>query len=82
MIHDDIASDANKWRLLQAEEILLRFHDAHGRPCKTISELERWVVMQSCEKPVLPREELHQPFRSCAPQARLSSSRIVEARRG
>jgi hypothetical protein len=36
-------TDADKWRLKQAEKILDLFKDAHGRPARTIQELEDWA---------------------------------------
>ena len=41
---NDDASDAQKYRLLQAQKILDLFKEANGRPATGIAELENWVA--------------------------------------
>jgi hypothetical protein len=54
----DDAKAAHLYRLAQAEELLLRFAEANGRPATTRTELDRWVSGAELESPVRPRPEL------------------------
>ena len=36
--------DAHQYRLKQAQKLLSLFEGAHGRPARTMSELEEWAI--------------------------------------
>lgn len=53
-------SDGEKYRLLKAKELLLRFKEAHGRAPSDVQEVEAWVKAGGggSDKPIRPREGL------------------------
>jgi len=56
-----IKEDTEQYRLCQAEELLLRFFEAHGRPAKDVAEMEAWVITAKpswSDHPVRPRESI------------------------
>jgi hypothetical protein len=56
--------DAEACRLLQAQELLLRFKEIQGRDCESIEELEAWLKRspeQAGEKPIVPPVALGVP---------------------
>ncbi|MCK1418907.1 hypothetical protein IVB55_39470 [Bradyrhizobium sp. CW4] len=40
----DIRQAAERYRNAQAQKLLELFESAHGRPAKTVKELEQWVA--------------------------------------
>ena len=45
---------AELYRLVQAQEMLDRFEDAHGRAAATMEELETWAQAQTWSRPIEP----------------------------
>ena len=54
-------NDADDYRLLQANELLLRFEEEKGRKASSVEELEEWVATKGFEKPIIPRLGLKIP---------------------
>lgn len=56
---EDDKKAAEKYRILQAKELMLRFQEEYGRPAENIEELENWVATGgSGEKPITPRDSI------------------------
>lgn len=58
------AERAEAYRLAIAREIMLRFHDAHGRMPTTNDELHAWAggQVEKWEQPVKPRPQAFRDF--------------------
>lgn len=56
--------EAEQYRLLQAEEMLLRFERAIGHPAGDVDELATWVETAGIERPVEPSDEARGRYRN------------------
>jgi hypothetical protein len=57
-----LAEDA-KWGLAQADELLTRFQESHGRPARDMKEVKAWDAVRNFEKLIVPRDAVLRKYR-------------------